>query len=146
MTRGMPKDKEEIIKQKDMILCAISKTGSDNSVKAFPTTVTMSILKRSTIILMASKLNSTSSIRSLAQNVKVGWKNGRCGKTVYVLDGDGEFRYSFRRAITGANSVFMRKTGLFGLLENHIRIISLTMPQALRLALTAMAARTVADI
>ncbi len=41
---------------------------------------------------------------------------------IYVLDGDGEFRYSFRRANLPVEqySVFMRKTGLFGLLENHI--------------------------
>lgn len=41
---------------------------------------------------------------------------------IYALDGDGEFRYSFRRANLPIEqySVFMRKTGLFGLLENHI--------------------------
>ena len=41
---------------------------------------------------------------------------------VYALDGDGEFNYSFKKMNYDKEQykVFMRKTGLFDLLENHI--------------------------
>ena len=41
---------------------------------------------------------------------------------IYTADVDGEFRYSFKNANLSIEqySVFMRKTGLFDLLENHI--------------------------
>lgn len=41
---------------------------------------------------------------------------------IYAIDSDGEFTYSFRKMNYSVEqySVFMRKTGLFDLLENHI--------------------------
>ncbi len=41
---------------------------------------------------------------------------------IYAIDGDGEFSYDFKKANYSPEqyAVFMRKTGLFGLLENHI--------------------------
>ncbi|MDR3348745.1 MAG: type II restriction endonuclease [Acidaminococcales bacterium] len=41
---------------------------------------------------------------------------------IYAIDGDGEFRYSFLKAnySAGQYKVFMRKTGLFELIEKHI--------------------------
>jgi len=41
---------------------------------------------------------------------------------IYAIDGDGEFIYNFRKANHGIEQykVFMRKTGLFDLMENHI--------------------------
>lgn len=41
---------------------------------------------------------------------------------IYAIDGDGEFTYDFRNANCSAEQyvAFMRKTGLFDLLENHI--------------------------
>lgn len=43
-------------------------------------------------------------------------------KEIYAIDGDGEFTYNFKKAnySVGQYKVFMRKTGLFDLLENHI--------------------------
>ncbi|MGN1106661.1 MAG: type II restriction endonuclease, partial [Huintestinicola sp.] len=41
---------------------------------------------------------------------------------IYAIDGDGEFTYDFKKANHSTNEyvVFMRKTGLFDLLQNHI--------------------------
>lgn len=41
---------------------------------------------------------------------------------IYAIDGDGEFTYDFKKANhpTDEYVVFMRKTGLFDLLQNHI--------------------------
>lgn len=41
---------------------------------------------------------------------------------IYAIDGDGEFSYDFKKANYSPEqyAVFMRKTGLFELLENHI--------------------------
>lgn len=41
---------------------------------------------------------------------------------IYAIDGDGDFTYNFKNANCTAEQyvVFMRKTGLFNLLENHI--------------------------
>jgi len=41
---------------------------------------------------------------------------------IYAIDGDGEYLYSFKKANLSAEqyALFMRKTGLFGLLEKHI--------------------------
>lgn len=41
---------------------------------------------------------------------------------IYAIDGDGEFTYNFKNANCSAEQyvMFMRKTGLFNLLENHI--------------------------
>ena len=41
---------------------------------------------------------------------------------IYAIDGDGEFLYDFKKANSTSEQyvVFMRKTGLFDLLENHI--------------------------
>lgn len=41
---------------------------------------------------------------------------------IYAIDGDGEFSYDFKKAnySPGQYAVFMRKTGLFELLEKHI--------------------------
>lgn len=41
---------------------------------------------------------------------------------IYAIDGDGEFSYDFKKAYYSPEqyAVFMRKTGLFELLENHI--------------------------
>ena len=41
---------------------------------------------------------------------------------IYAIDGDGEFLYDFKKANYSPEqyAVFMRKTGLFELLENHI--------------------------
>lgn len=41
---------------------------------------------------------------------------------IYAIDGDGEFSYNFKKANCSSEqyAVFMRKTGLFGLLEKHI--------------------------
>lgn len=41
---------------------------------------------------------------------------------IYAIDGDGEFSYNFKKANCSPEqyAVFMRKTGLFGLLEKHI--------------------------
>lgn len=43
-------------------------------------------------------------------------------KEIYAIDGDGEFTYNFKKANYSVEQykVFMRKTGLFDLLENHI--------------------------
>lgn len=43
-------------------------------------------------------------------------------KEIYAIDGDGEFTYNFKKAnySVGQYKAFMRKTGLFDLLENHI--------------------------
>jgi len=43
-------------------------------------------------------------------------------REVFAVDGDGEYRYDFRNANYGIEQykVFMRKTGLFNLMENHI--------------------------
>jgi len=44
------------------------------------------------------------------------------GREIYAIDGDGEFLYDFRKANCNIEQykVFMRKTGLFDLMENHI--------------------------
>ena len=41
---------------------------------------------------------------------------------IYVIDSDGEFTYNFHKANYGIEQykLFMRKTGLFDLMENHI--------------------------
>ena len=41
---------------------------------------------------------------------------------IYAIDGDGDFTYNFKNSncTPGQYVVFMRKTGLFDLLENHI--------------------------
>ena len=41
---------------------------------------------------------------------------------IYAIDGDGEFTYNFKKANYSVEQykIFMRKTGLFDLLENHI--------------------------
>lgn len=41
---------------------------------------------------------------------------------IYAIDGDGEFTYHFKQASDGLEQykTFMRKTGLFDLIENHI--------------------------
>lgn len=41
---------------------------------------------------------------------------------IYAIDGDGEFNYNFKKANYSIEqySVFMKKTGLFNLLSNHI--------------------------
>lgn len=41
---------------------------------------------------------------------------------IYVIDGDGEFNYNFKKANYSVDQyvVFMKKTGLFDLLSNHI--------------------------
>lgn len=41
---------------------------------------------------------------------------------IYVIDGDGEFSYNFKKMNYSPEqyTVFMRKTGLFDLMENHI--------------------------
>lgn len=41
---------------------------------------------------------------------------------IYAIDGDGEFTYDFKKAnhTTDEYAVFMKKTGLFDLLQNHI--------------------------
>lgn len=41
---------------------------------------------------------------------------------IYAIDGDGEFTYKFKKAnqSVGQYKVFMRKTGLFDLMTNHI--------------------------
>lgn len=43
-------------------------------------------------------------------------------KEIYAIDGDGEFTYNFKKANYSVEQykVFMRKTGLFDLLENYI--------------------------
>lgn len=43
-------------------------------------------------------------------------------REIYAIDGDGEFTYSFRKANYGIEQykAFMRKTGLFDLMQNHI--------------------------
>ena len=43
-------------------------------------------------------------------------------REIYAIDGDGEFTYNFRKANYGIEQykMFMRKTGLFNLMENHI--------------------------
>jgi type II restriction enzyme len=43
-------------------------------------------------------------------------------KEIYAIDGDGEYLYSFNHASYSLDQyvIFMRKTGLFDLLENHI--------------------------
>lgn len=43
-------------------------------------------------------------------------------KEIYAIDGDGEFTYNFKEAnyTVEQYKIFMRKTGLFDLLENHI--------------------------
>ena len=43
-------------------------------------------------------------------------------REIYAIDSDGEFTYNFRKANYGIEQykVFMRKTGLFNLMENHI--------------------------
>ena len=43
-------------------------------------------------------------------------------KEIYAIDGDGEFTYNFKKANYSVEQykTFMRKTGLFDLLENHI--------------------------
>lgn len=43
-------------------------------------------------------------------------------KEIYVVDADGEFTYSFKKLNYSGEqyAVFMRKTGLFDLIENHI--------------------------
>ena len=43
-------------------------------------------------------------------------------KELYVIDGDGEFKYNFKKANYSIEQykVFMRKTGLFDLIQNHI--------------------------
>ena len=43
-------------------------------------------------------------------------------REIYAIDGDGEFVYNFKKANYGIEQykIFMRKTGLFDLLENHI--------------------------
>lgn len=43
-------------------------------------------------------------------------------KEIYAIDGDGEFTYNFKKANYSVEQykIFMRKTGLFDLLENHI--------------------------
>lgn len=44
------------------------------------------------------------------------------GNEIYAIDGDGEFNYSFRNMNYSKEQykIFMRKTGLFNLLEKHI--------------------------
>jgi len=44
------------------------------------------------------------------------------GREIYAIDGDGEFQYNFRKSNYNIDQykVFMRKTGLFDLMENHI--------------------------
>ena len=43
-------------------------------------------------------------------------------REIYAIDGDGEFTYNFRKANYGIEQykMFMRKTGLFNLMESHI--------------------------
>lgn len=43
-------------------------------------------------------------------------------KEIYAIDGDGEFKYNFKKANLSIEQykVFMRKTGLFDLIQNHI--------------------------
>jgi type II restriction enzyme len=43
-------------------------------------------------------------------------------KEIYAIDGDGEFKYNFKQRNYSVEQykVFMKKTGLFDLLENHI--------------------------
>ena len=43
-------------------------------------------------------------------------------KEIYAIDGDGEFKYNFKKANCSIEQykVFMRKTGLFDLIQNHI--------------------------
>lgn len=43
-------------------------------------------------------------------------------KEIYAIDGDGEFTYNFKKANYSVEryKIFMRKTGLFDLLEKHI--------------------------
>ena len=43
-------------------------------------------------------------------------------KELYAIDGDGEFKYNFKKANYSIEQykVFMRKTGLFDLIQNHI--------------------------
>jgi type II restriction enzyme len=43
-------------------------------------------------------------------------------KEIYAIDGDGEFNYNFKKPnyTVAQYKIFMRKTGLFDLLENHI--------------------------
>lgn len=43
-------------------------------------------------------------------------------KEIYAIDGDGEFTYNFKKANYSVEQykIFMRKTGLFDLLEKHI--------------------------
>ena len=43
-------------------------------------------------------------------------------REIYAIDSDGEFTYNFRKANYGIEQykAFMRKTGLFNLIENHI--------------------------
>jgi len=43
-------------------------------------------------------------------------------REIYAFDSDGEFIFNFRKANYGIDQykIFMRKTGLFGLIENHI--------------------------
>jgi len=43
-------------------------------------------------------------------------------REIYAIDSDGEFTYNFRKANYGIEQykMFMRKTGLFNLMENHI--------------------------
>lgn len=43
-------------------------------------------------------------------------------KEIYAIDGDGEFKYNFKKANYSIEQykVFMRKTGLFDLIQNHI--------------------------
>ena len=44
------------------------------------------------------------------------------GREIYAIDSDGEFVYNFKNANYGVEQYkcFMRKTGLFDLLENHV--------------------------
>jgi type II restriction enzyme len=43
-------------------------------------------------------------------------------KEIYAIDGDGEFKYNFKQRNYSVEQykIFMKKTGLFDLLENHI--------------------------
>lgn len=43
-------------------------------------------------------------------------------KEIHAIDGDGEFKYSFKKANCSIKQykIFMRKTGLFDLIQNHI--------------------------
>ena len=39
---------------------------------------------------------------------------------IYAIDSEGEFTYNFKKPNLSVDKVFMRKTGLFDLIENHI--------------------------